>query len=382
MKDKTNLLLIFLVIVLTLNLFNPNNKKTDPKTGFFIEMTKNTFSIPAKVNFNIKNNTSTSLKIDTCSDLVIKNNSEEIKLNNCWEKNIETNESINIDFSKQFKDFYNTWKYNIVLKNKEVDITESFEVKQKWIISKIFITIFYAPIYNLMILLLSLSNYSLGLSIIAMTVLIRLALIYPQQKMLENNKKMQIVQPKIKALQEKHKWDHQTIWMELMNLYKEHKINPMWNMWIMMIQMPILIVMYRTISGIQNIVSTFYIYPTFKDFDLNMINSNFLWIDLFSKWGVYGLIFAIIVWLLQFIQIKLSLSKNNSKKIELKKKESTNDLMPDAEMLNKSMMLSMPIIVGFFTYNFFLWVGLYWSIWTIFMIVQQLIVNKKIKKVD
>jgi membrane protein insertase Oxa1/YidC/SpoIIIJ len=46
---------------------------------------------------------------------------------------------------------------------------------------------------------------SLGFAIIAITILIRLALVYPQHKMMVSQKKLQAIQPKIKKLQEQYK---------------------------------------------------------------------------------------------------------------------------------------------------------------------------------
>jgi membrane protein insertase Oxa1/YidC/SpoIIIJ len=54
--------------------------------------------------------------------------------------------------------------------------------------------------------------------------------------------------------------------------------------------------------------------------------------------------------------------------------------MPDPEMMNKFMLYGMPVMVAVFTYTLVAWVGLYWGMSTLFMIVQQLIVNKILKK--
>ncbi len=384
MKNNANILLLILIVLLTLNLFSGKNKESQAKTWVKLEQVSN-YKIPAKVKFLISNYTQEEIKINTCNDLKIKSPQNDIILDNCGDISIKSNSNYSVDFTSKFRDFYNIWEYKIILKNDKIEAFKSFEINKNWIVKKLFVTIFYAPIYNLMIGLLKLTNYSLWLSIITITLILKIALIYPQHKMMVNQKKMQIIQPKIKELQEKHKWDHQTIWMELMNLYKEHQVNPMWTMWLMMIQMPVLIVMYNVIAGIQDISGTFYLYPFFWDYKIESIKSFFMWIDLFGKWWINGLIFALVVWVLQFMQMYLSMKmqkKDDKKPIVLEKKKNIDDLsiMPTAEMMNKSMLISMPIMVWFFTYSFFLWVGLYWAIWTLFMIVQQIFVNKILKK--
>jgi len=55
-------------------------------------------------------------------------------------------------------------------------------------------------------------------------------------------------------------------------------------------------------------------------------------------------------------------------------------MMPDPEMINKFMLYGMPAMVWVFTYTFFAWIGIYWWISTWFMLVQQIIVNKILKK--
>jgi YidC/Oxa1 family membrane protein insertase len=56
-----------------------------------------------------------------------------------------------------------------------------------------------------MAFLLEITNYSLGWSIIIITIIIRLILLFPQHKMMLSQKKLQLLQPKIKEIQEKYK---------------------------------------------------------------------------------------------------------------------------------------------------------------------------------
>jgi YidC/Oxa1 family membrane protein insertase len=205
--------------------------------------------------------------------------------------------------------------------------------------------------------------------------------------MMVSQRKMQVIQPKIKDIQEKHKWNNQMLGMELMKLYKDEKVNPMGSCWLLLIQMPILIVIYQVIVWIQATSNTYYLYKILWDYNMSNIDAHFFWIDLFWIWGISWLILAISIGLLQYFQVKLSLmyNKQNTPKSWLvleKKKESNSysEFMPDPEMMNKVMLYGMPVMIAFVTYTFFAWVWLYWWIGTIFMIVQQLFVNKILKK--
>lgn len=238
-----------------------------------------------------------------------------------------------------------------------------------------------------MAFLLEITAYNLWWAIVIITIIIRILLLYPQHKMLINQKKMQLIQPKLKEIQQKHKWDYQNLWMETMKLYKEENVNPMGSLWLLFIQLPVLLVIYNVIVWIQDYSNNYYLYGFLWDYKIDSINAIFYSIDLFKIWWTNWLILAIIVAILQFIQIKLSLSYNKteeSKKwVVLEKKKDSNDyqsFMPDPEFINKFMLYWMPIMIWIATYTFFAWVGLYWGIWTVFMIVQQLFVNKVFKK--
>lgn len=385
MKDKLiNFLLIFILIFLVLNFFE--NKKTQNQTSNTIILKNdNSFSIPSNIKFEIINQTENDFNFNPCKDLVIKKDSKNIIIDECEEINIKPNENYIIDYSKYYDNFKEIWKYYVSLKKGDLDIISQFEIKNPWIFKKFFVFFFYAPIYNLMAFLLEITSYSLWWAIIIITIIIRLVLLIPQHKMMINQKKMQAIQPKIKVIQDKHKWNHQMLWIELMKLYKDEKVNPAWSCWLLLIQMPILIVIYRIIIGIKDPSNTYYLYNFLWDYNMLSINGNFFGLDLFWVWWLKWLILAIIIWLLQYTQVKLSLSynKKEGKNIVLEKKKNSNDyssFMPDPDMLNKFMLYWMPIMIAIIAYTFFAWIGIYWWIWTLFMIFQQLIVNKILQK--
>lgn len=386
MKEKIlNFLLIFMSLYLILSFFTWNTNKEVIDNTIKLTATKNSYTVPADVELNITNNTSSWVVIDTCKDLLVKKDTKVIVNKECWLINLKTKESTKIKYSNSYQDFYDIWEYFAVLKVNSKEVITKFDIEHKWFISKLFVFLFYAPIYNLMAYLLEITNYSLWWAIVIVTIIIRLLLLYPQHKMMVSQKKMQLIQPKIKEVQDKYKWNQQMLWMELMKLYKEEWVNPMWSCWLLLIQMPILIVIYNVIIWIQSQSNNYYLYSFLWDYNLINITDKFFWINLFEIGWVNWLVLSIIVALLQYIQVKLSLNYNkvDNKNLVIEKKKDSNDfqsLMPDPELLNKFMLYWMPIMIWFATYTFFAWVWLYWWIWTIFMIVQQLVVNKILKK--
>ena len=92
------------------------------------------------------------------------------------------------------------------------------------------------------------SGLSWVLSIILLTVTVRVLLFPIFVKQIKTQRRMQVLQPKIKALQAKHKGDRETLNAELMKLYKEHGANPLAGCLPMLLQMPIFIGMYQVLG--------------------------------------------------------------------------------------------------------------------------------------
>ncbi len=102
-------------------------------------------------------------------------------------------------------------------------------------------------------LLKALNNitHNYGLAIILLTIIVRIALwplgISQQRSM----RAMQILQPKMKQIQERYKNDPQTMQKKMMEFYKEHKFNPMSGCLPLLIQMPIFILLYAALISPQ-----------------------------------------------------------------------------------------------------------------------------------
>jgi YidC/Oxa1 family membrane protein insertase len=91
-------------------------------------------------------------------------------------------------------------------------------------------------------------SYGLAISLLTLTVMLVLApfTIKGTRSMLA----MQRLQPELKKLQAKHKGDRQALNEAMMAFYKEHQINPLSGCLPLLVQMPVLLVMYRVIAGL------------------------------------------------------------------------------------------------------------------------------------
>ncbi len=90
-------------------------------------------------------------------------------------------------------------------------------------------------------------NY--GLVIIIISVLTKVAFYPLTRTSTRSMKRMQELQPKIKALQEKYKDDRQKLGEATMKLYKEHKVNPMAGCLPLLVQSPVFIALFQALRN-------------------------------------------------------------------------------------------------------------------------------------
>jgi YidC/Oxa1 family membrane protein insertase len=90
---------------------------------------------------------------------------------------------------------------------------------------------------------------SYGIAIILLTVVVRL-LLYPlSQKQMVSMARMQKIQPRMKILQEKYADDKAKLNEEMMRLYRENNVNPMAGCLPLLVQLPIMIVLFQVLMN-------------------------------------------------------------------------------------------------------------------------------------
>lgn len=255
-------------------------------------------------------------------------------------------------------------------------LSNEFTVSGKTWLGYVWGTLLYQPIYNSLIYLVSIvPGHNLGLAIILLTIILRSLLFVPSQRGLESQRKLQELQPRIKKLQEKYKNNQEKIAQETFALYKEHKVNPFGSCLPLLFQLPILIALFYVIRTGLNPDNVYLLYEPLKGFDLSLINSNFYGLLNLQERNIFVL--PLIVAGLQFFQMKLALAKNKKKEDKPKKDKKGG---PGEEMQKASQMMIyiMPAMIALFTASVPSGVGLYWGTSTVFGILQQLYVNKRV----
>jgi len=105
---------------------------------------------------------------------------------------------------------------------------------------------FMKPIFRLLLWLYQqIGNF--GVAIICLTIIVRTIMFPIAQKQFRSMAAMKVLQPKMKALQERHKEDKPRLQQEMLKLYQEEKVNPMAGCLPILIQIPIFYALYKTL---------------------------------------------------------------------------------------------------------------------------------------
>lgn len=379
---------IFLVIQLIFSFFNKKNDNGTVKAGEIgLETTEKEYGQGALVSVKIINKTNADIEIpNECpqepltvstyenGQWIKKSASPKIQCEN--EKNaiIKSGEEIAISYENwNHALFGELGRYRIEgtfkigseqnIEQKTV-ISNEFEITEEGFFRFIWTRGFYQPIYNILMFFVSIMpDHSLGFAIILLTIFIRLILLIPSQKALKSQRRMQELQPHLSEIKEKHKGDQQTIAAETMKLWKENRVNPFGSCLPLLIQFPILIALFYVVQTGLNPDKEYLLYTGFVDIsltDINVMFSRFL--DLTER-EIFWL--PLVVGILQFLQMKMAM---------VKKKE--GEKKSETDMVNKTMLYFLPVMIAIFTASVPSGVGLYWLTSTLFGIVQQYFVNK------
>ncbi len=237
-------------------------------------------------------------------------------------------------------------------------------------LSSFFNAIFFKPLFNLLIGFYLIFP-DLGVAIIALTIATKLLLVPVSRKSIESQKKLQELQPEIKKIQKKYKDDKQEQGQKIMALYKEKKVNPAGGCLPLIIQLVILIALYRVfMAGVDANQISALLY-SFVPVPQTVDHMFFNWFDLAKPFFPLAIVAAI----LQFFQGKMMLKTSDKKK---ETKEKTNPDEPDfSAMMQQQMVYMGPALTLFIGLKFASGLVLYWLTSTIFMIIQQYYIIRK-----
>ncbi|UOR10754.1 YidC family membrane integrase SpoIIIJ [Halobacillus amylolyticus] len=188
---------------------------------------------------------------------------------------------------------------------------------------------------------------SYGLSIIIVTIIIRLVLLPLNVKQLKSSKAMQDIQPQLQELRSKYSskdaQSQQKLQQETMQLFQKNGVNPLAGCLPIIVQMPVLIGFYHAIMRTETIQT-----------------HSFLWMEL----GQSDPFLAILTAATTFLQQKLMMAGGAAGQ------------NPQMQM----MLYIMPLMIGTFAFFFPSALALYWIVGNIVMILQTLFIRKPMMK--
>ena len=240
-------------------------------------------------------------------------------------------------------------------------------------------SIIIQPFVNFLLWIYSLVG-NLGVAIILFTIASRILLWPLTSKQIKSSQALQELQKdkKFIEIQEKYKNDKEKLGQEQSKFYQERKINPFASCLPTLIQFPIIIGLYQAMQ--KTVASTpidllkliKYIYPSFtKALDFIPLNTRFLWMDMGSpeRLFVFGLSFgipvlAILVMVTTYISTKIITPPAASGQ----KDQST--------MMNSTMNVYMPLLMGYFAYQYNSGLALYFVTTNVIQILQYVIAGK------
>ncbi|MCS7243059.1 MAG: YidC/Oxa1 family membrane protein insertase [Candidatus Caldatribacterium sp.] len=186
-------------------------------------------------------------------------------------------------------------------------------------------------------------NY--GISIILLTVVVRLALYPVIHKQNLSARAMQEIQPEIKKLQEKYGKDPQRLNQEIMRLYREKGVNPLGGCLPLLIQLPFLFVLYRVLVT----------------YDYGQ--AGFLWLPSLSRPDPYYIL-PLAMGATTFWQQKISTPPSSG----------------EGAQQNLLLMVVMPVFLVFISWGLPSGVLLYWFVSNLFYIFQQYMLEAQLRR--
>ena len=217
------------------------------------------------------------------------------------------------------------------------------------------------PMLNALLILYGVFGQSFAAAIAVLTIVIRLItlpLTLPQQK---SAKKMREIQPELQALQKKYKDDKEKLAKEQMELYKRAGVNPLGGCLPLLIQFPIWIALYQSISqalaatplALLSLSANVYKSIPWVS-SLVPLKNTFLWLDLGKPDPIY--ILPVLVVATTWFQQKVMTAPATD---------------PQSQSMNQSMQVMMPLMLGFFSLQFSSGLALYFVISNLVGIVIQ-----------
>lgn len=227
-------------------------------------------------------------------------------------------------------------------------------------------TIIYNPIYNALIFIAQhITAQDVGLAVVVLTIIIRLALFPLSKKSIVGQYKMRALEPKLQAIKDKglSKEEESKATFEL---YKEEKINPFSGCLYLLIQLPILFALYFSFS--RGVVQPTHLYHFLNTDGLK--NTFLNAIDITKPFFPLALLAGITQAIQAFLAPQPTPPGRSGDK---------NMQNQFAQTLSLQTRYVLPVLIIIIASRLASAVALYWSVANIFSILQELYLRKTVR---
>ncbi|WP_322481003.1 YidC/Oxa1 family membrane protein insertase [Thermogemmatispora sp.] len=251
--------------------------------------------------------------------------------------------------------------------------------------------VFTQPIFNVLMLLYHLFC-DFGVSIIVLTLIIRLILFPLTLQQLKSARAMQELQPELSRIRERYKDDLQAQMAATQELYRRYNINPYSGCLPLLLQLPVLYGLYfafraviddASLKGTQGLERlNGFIYPFLPKFS-HFPNVNLDWFTFINPSWHLSLalpdethILPILAALATFVQLYLTQSRTTPSLATASSSGSrSSDALAAQQQTMKIMTWFMPLLTLFFAWSFPAGLALYWAVGSILMAIQYYLVT-------
>jgi YidC/Oxa1 family membrane protein insertase len=262
-----------------------------------------------------------------------------------------------------------------------VDFVEAFMFPFKWLVSVIMVG-FHEGLSA--IGLPAASGWTWTLSIIGLVLVIRAALIPIFLKQVQAQRRMRLLQPDLKKLQEKYKGQtdplsRQAMAQEQMAMYKEHGTNPFSACLPMLIQLPFFFALFQVLSGITAAATSgksigAMSHEQVVQFGVSSIFGAPLSATVLHGTPAGGNVMA--VWILTIVMILAMTASQFITQKRIMAKSMSDEAMANPFMRQQKVILyTLPIIFGVGGIIFPIGVLVYWTITNLWTMAQQFFVT-------
>ncbi len=235
--------------------------------------------------------------------------------------------------------------------------------------SYIFHNYFYLPLLNLLVAVVALiPGHNFGVAVVILTLIVNTVLLPLTHKMKHSQRKTQLLEPEMARIKKQYKDQREEQTKKIMELYREHGINPLTSFLFMLVQFPLLIMMYIGLyqvfiafaNGSAPTIDLYSFTPAIPSTDLMFLKI----FDLSKSSAPLAFLAAFS----QFLQARFLMPKNIS--TEPKR----DDMM---SIMQKQMQYTLPAVIFFIGLNLPSALALYWTTMSIFGIVHEGVVRKR-----